>query len=145
MSKSVGRGKNLGEEPMHLGLNATTRSLSKITGMDWYQQYESDTASDGKEGRLVSMHEFSKPWNEWEMHPFGEEAVICVAGEIFLHQDLDGDGANICTTVLQAGQYAVNPKGIWHTADVSAPCSCIFITPGQGTQNRPRIKKADGE
>jgi len=35
----AGRGKKLTDEPMHLGLNATTKSLTKTTGMDWYEAY----------------------------------------------------------------------------------------------------------
>lgn len=65
-----------------------------------------------------------------------KECVICTNGEITLHQD-DGN-SGVQTTVLQAGEYAVNPKGVWHTADCSASCTVIFITPGRGTQHKPR-------
>lgn len=128
---------------MHLGLNATTKSLTKITGMEWYATYVKDTESDGDEGRLVSMFEFTEPWNEWEMHPVGEEAVICTKGEVVFYQDSVGDEKNVTKTLLKAGEYAVNPKGVWHTADVAAPCSCIFITPGRGTQHKPRTPRND--
>lgn len=129
-------GKKLADEPLHLGLNATAYSLSKITGMEWYEKYSKDTEADGNEGRLVSCHTFSESWDMWEMHPEGEECVICTHGEITLHQD-DGK-SGVQTTVLKSGEYAVNPKGVWHTADCSAPCTVIFITPGRGTQHKPR-------
>jgi hypothetical protein len=29
------------------------------------------------------------------------------------------------------------PRGTWHTTKVHAPSSMLFITPGEGTQNRP--------
>ena len=133
-------GKKLSDEPLHLGLDATAYSLSKITGMEWYEKYSKDTEADGNEGRLVSTHTFSESWDMWEMHPEGEEVVICTKGVITLHQD-DGKNAGLQTIVLREGEYAVNPKGVWHTADCNATCSAIFITPGRGTQHKPR----DGE
>jgi len=136
---SLTSGKKLEDSPIHLGLDATTKSLSKITGAEWYQQYTQNTAADGAEGRLVSMYTFTESWDEWEMHPHGEEAVICTAGEITLLQDVGGgDGKDVMVTILKAGEYAINPKGVWHTASCSAPCSCIFITPGVGTEHKPR-------
>jgi hypothetical protein len=27
---------------------------------------------------------------------------------------------------------------VWHTADVHEPGDAVFITPGRGTENRPR-------
>ena len=42
------------------------------------------------------------------------------------------------TVTLQPGQYAINPPGTWHTADVDGEATGIFITSGFGTQIRPR-------
>ena len=42
------------------------------------------------------------------------------------------------TVTLGPGDYAINPPGVWHTADVEAQASAIFITAGEGTQHRPR-------
>jgi hypothetical protein len=42
------------------------------------------------------------------------------------------------TTVLEPGQYAINPPGIWHTADIAEPTRGLFITAGLGTEHRPR-------
>jgi len=39
---------------------------------------------------------------------------------------------------LAAGEYAINPPGVWHTADVTETATAIFITAGEGTQHRPR-------
>jgi quercetin dioxygenase-like cupin family protein len=39
---------------------------------------------------------------------------------------------------LAAGDYAINPPGVWHTADVASPATVLFITSGVGTQHRPR-------
>jgi hypothetical protein len=32
----------------------------------------------------------------------------------------------------------VNPQGVWHTADVQTPGQFMTITPGEGTEHRPR-------
>ena len=52
-----------------------------------------------------------------------------------LHQEIDGVGT---TVELQPGEDVVNPPGAWHTADVTAPCTAVFVTAGPGTQIRPR-------
>ena len=121
---------------VHLGLGATAIPQEPFTGMDWYERYGSRTASDGVEGRLVSLYSFSTPWDSWEMHPKGHEVVVCVAGRIVLHQE-QPDGTKRSTT-LEAGQAVINAPGVWHTADVDALATALFITAGLGTQHRPR-------
>ena len=128
-------GKQLEQNPVHLGLGATAVSEPQFTGMEWYAEYGARHAADGKEGRLVSMFSFSKPWDSWEMHPAGSEVVICTAGEMTLVQEIDGREVR---THLGAGEYAINPPGVWHTADVERSASAVFITAGMGTENRPR-------
>jgi uncharacterized cupin superfamily protein len=126
---------DLSNNPIHLGLGATAVSEPAFTGMDWYAGYGARHAADGVEGRLVTQHTFSEPWSSWEMHPEGAEVVVCIAGVITLIQELDGQHA---PTVLRAGEYAINAPGVWHTADVDAPATALFITAGVGTQHRPR-------
>jgi len=72
----------------------------------------------------------------WEMHPNGAEVVICAAGSMTLHQEL-ADGTSKSVT-LEPGQYAINPPGAWHTADIHGEASAIFITAGVGTRHRAR-------
>ena len=107
-----------------------------MTGMEWYEAYAQRTATDGKEGRLVSLHSFTADWEGWEMHPLGDELVVCIAGEIVLIQE-DPAGA-LHRETLTAGQYLINPAGIWHTADVATNATALFITAGQDTRHRPR-------
>jgi quercetin dioxygenase-like cupin family protein len=122
--------------PVHLGLGATAFSLGEFDGTAaWYQRYGEQTASDGDEGRLVSMFTFTGPWDSWEMHPHGHELVVCTAGEMTLHQEVDGEVRRVH---LRAGEAAVNPPGAWHTADVDGSATALFVTAGRGTQNRPR-------
>jgi quercetin dioxygenase-like cupin family protein len=107
----------------------------EFTGMDWYDAYVDRHAADGEEGRLVQLFSFSENWTSWERHPLGDEVVICTAGEVTLIQEMS-DGVQKVT--LRAGDYAINPRGVWHTADVAGPATALFITAGQGTEHRPR-------
>ncbi|QIG78956.1 cupin domain-containing protein [Stakelama tenebrarum] len=123
--------------PAHLGLGAAITAQPEITGMEWYAAYAERTAADGAEGRLVSLHNFTESWDSWEMHPEGEEMVICVEGGLTLHQELADGTTNRIT--LDRGDYAINPRGTWHTADIDGDsATALFITSGQGTQHRPR-------
>ena len=127
---------SLTERPIHLGLGATAIAQPPFTGMDWYAAYGARNGADGAEGRLVSMHSFGESWDMWEMHPVGHEVVLCTAGEMTLVQE-DADG-NITRTAIRAGEYAINPPGVWHTADIADEASAVFITAGMGTEHRQR-------
>ncbi|MBL6615492.1 MAG: cupin domain-containing protein [Reyranella sp.] len=126
---------SLARFPLHLGLGARAVPQPEFTGMEWYDAYVARHANDGDEGRLVQLSSFSESWTSWERHPVGDEAVICTAGEIVLIQELP-EGLRKVT--LRAGEYAVNPRGVWHTADVTATATALFITAGRGTEHRPR-------
>lgn len=122
--------------PLHLGLGARAVPQPEFTGMEWYAAYAQRSAADGAEGRLVSLYTFSESWTSWERHPAGDEAVICVAGELTLIQELaDGTQHKL---VLRPGEYAINPRGVWHTADIAGKASALFITAGLGTEHRDR-------
>jgi uncharacterized cupin superfamily protein len=121
--------------PLHLGLGAKAVPQPEFTGMEWYAAYGERNAADGSEGRLVSQYSFSESWTSWERHPVGDEAVICLEGEITLIQEWPDGPRSIA---LRAGDYAVNPRGVWHTADVTHHTKTLFITAGAGTEHRPR-------
>ena len=70
------------------------------------------------------------------MHAHGAEVVVCIRGSITLIQDIPGQGH--VATRLEPGEYAINPPGVWHTADVEGSATAIFITAGEGTQHSPR-------
>lgn len=125
------------ERPIHLGLGASAVVEPQFTGsMDWYESYDVRHATDGAEGRLVSMYTFRESWAAWEMHPHGSEVVLCTSGRMTLHQE-HVDGARSMVH-LGPGQYTINPPGVWHTADVDGEATALFITAGSGTQHRPR-------
>ena len=123
--------------PIHLGLGAVAEIEPEFTGdMSWYEGYSDRHADDGIEGRLVTIHSFNESWDSWEMHPSGSEVVLCVDGEITLHQE-HSDGST-SSVGLSAGEYAINPPGTWHTADIEDSATALFITAGYGTEHRPR-------
>jgi mannose-6-phosphate isomerase-like protein (cupin superfamily) len=127
---------NLVKFPVHLGLGAKAERLDGYDGTpSWYERYGAAHASDGADGRLVSMNDFTESWTTWEVHPEGDELVVCVSGRMTLHQEIDGKTA---TVTLGAGEAIVNPPGAWHTADIDEPATALFITAGRGTQVRAR-------
>ena len=128
---------DLSRTPVHLGLGATAVPQEPFTGeMSWYQRYTERVAADGREARLVSMGTFEEPWSMWEMHPEGHELVVCLSGRIVVHQELAG--GEVVASVLEPGMAVINEPGVWHTADVEAPATALFVTAGVGTEHRPR-------
>ncbi len=128
--------RQLSEAFIHLGLGASAVPQPPFNGMEWYETYGARHGGDGPEGRLVSQHTFTEAWDSWEMHPKGAEVVICIAGTMALTQEFP-DGSRT-TLELSSGDYAINPPGVWHIADVAQSATAIFITSGEGTEHRPR-------
>jgi len=42
------------------------------------------------------------------------------------------------SVTLRPGDYAINPRDVWHTADVTGRATALFTTVGWGTERRPR-------
>lgn len=122
--------------PIHLGPGAVAVPQPAFAGLAWYEDYGKRHGGDGAEGRLVSLHSFAESWDVWEMHPAGAEVVICVEGAMTLLQE-QANGS-IAAIALAVGDYAINPPGVWHSADVAGRCAAVFITAGEGTQHKPR-------
>jgi len=124
--------------PVHLGPRGKAISEPAFDGIDWYAAYADRHSGDGSDGWLVTQFSFAENWRQWEIHPEGSEVVLCIAGQLTLIQERsDEDFARI---TLNAGDYAINPAGVWHTADVpkGGSATCLFITPGIDTSHRPR-------
>ena len=132
--------RSLEKFPIHLGKGATAVSQPEFPrderAMQWYMDYGARHAEDGEEGRLVSCFRFTEDWAGWEMHPAGDEFVLCVEGAITVLQE-QPDGS-VLAVPLGPGDYAINPPGVWHTADVHGEATGFFVTAGIGTQGRPR-------
>lgn len=92
--------------------------------------------TDLEHGRTMMGFSFSEPWSTWEMHPGGDEIVVLLQGSASFVLELDKGVKRLSLSV--PGQFVVVPRGVWHTADAQGPTSMLFITPGAGTQHRPR-------
>lgn len=94
---------------------------------------ELDQRFDDFKGRvLVSCFSFERDWDTWEMHPAGDEIVCLLSGRATL--ELEGRGTLAELSV--PGSYVIVPRGTWHTAHTAVPTRMLFITPGEGTQNK---------
>jgi len=121
---------------VHLGLGARAEPLPGFSwSEDYLRRYQAGHEADGDEGRLVMIGPEQATWTSWERHPAGDEVVVALSGRQTLIQEVDGEQYRI---ELRAGQAVINPRGVWHTADVHEPGSALFITPGRGTEHRPR-------
>ena len=70
-----------------------------------------------------------------ERHPAGDEIVCLLSGDVKMV--LDRGGAEEVAGLRDPGSYVVVPKGTWHTARTSVPTRMLFVTPGEGTENKP--------
>ena len=83
---------------------------------------------------LVASHTFDEDWPTWEIHPAGDEVVVLLSGDADLVLAKD-DGDEIIA-MSEPGTYAVVPRNTWHTARVRDRTTMLFVTPGEGTENR---------
>jgi quercetin dioxygenase-like cupin family protein len=122
--------------PIHLGPGGTAHA---VEGFDWsperLAEYDRATRADGPDGRMVMMFEMKGEWSSWERHPAGAEVVIACTGTHRFVQELD-DGEHVVE--LGPGEALINPPGVWHTADSGPGGWIVTITPGLGTEHRPR-------
>ena len=83
---------------------------------------------------LISSYSFDRDWDTWERHPYGDEFVCLITGQIqFVLEDSDGNQTiNLC----KPGEFLIVPRGIWHTAKIKDRCTVLFLTPGQGTEKK---------
>jgi mannose-6-phosphate isomerase-like protein (cupin superfamily) len=84
---------------------------------------------------LVSSFAFDADWPSWEIHPAGDEIVCLLSGEATMILDRNGTEETVHLSV--PGSFVIVPKATWHTARTSTPTRMLFVTPGQGTRNKP--------
>ncbi|MCW2350613.1 cupin domain-containing protein [Sphingobium sp. B12D2B] len=129
--------KSLSIYPIHLARGGKAVAQPAMTSDPaWYAAYDARHGGDGADGRLVSAYRFSSNWSMWERHPLGDEIVYCIAGAVTLRQR--GEDGTETHVALSAGDYAINPANVWHTADAAGEVEPLFITPGSGTEHEPR-------
>jgi mannose-6-phosphate isomerase-like protein (cupin superfamily) len=88
-----------------------------------------------KDHVLVATFTFDADWTTWERHPAGDEIVCLLSGRATLV--LDRDGRHDTIELLEPGEFVVVPQGTWHTARTRVPTNMLFVTPGEGTENKP--------
>lgn len=86
------------------------------------------------EGRLVIAGDLAEDMNQWEMHPAGEELLLCHSGrfEVLLETPAGEE-----RFALGPGEAFVVPRGAWHRVLVREPGRLLFVTWGEGTRHRP--------
>lgn len=96
---------------------------------------ELDERYDGFTGHLlIACHSFDGDWPTWEIHPHGDELVCLLSGDA--EMILRSSTGDVVQRLSDPGAFAVVPADTWHTAKVYAPTTMIFVTPGEGTENR---------
>lgn len=86
------------------------------------------------EGRLITAYHLSEDMGHWEMHPAGEEVLICISGSAeAVLQRPDGEES----IAMSPGTGCIVPRGVWHRLRVHEPGIVMFITPGEGTRHKP--------
>ena len=83
---------------------------------------------------LVAQHDFDADWPSWECHPAGDELVILLSGSA--EMVLRGGDRDHHLRLARPGEFLCVPAGVWHTARIGEPTRMLFITPGEGTDNR---------
>lgn len=123
--------KNLTET--YLLLNETG-DVKEIEGGEKFWRLPEDELNRIADGWMISEFEFDSDWQNWEMHPEGDEIVYILSGSVdFL---LEENGAVKKIEVRGKGLIVI-PRGVWHTAKTNSPCTAMHITLGKGTQHRP--------
>jgi quercetin dioxygenase-like cupin family protein len=86
-------------------------------------------------GRLMMIETSPQPWNTWERHSQGDEIVLVLEGVGTFIQEVEGE---LISIAVKAGDTIINPKGVWHTADVVEPIKAVYMTPCPGTEHKER-------
>ena len=97
---------------------------------------ELDRRCGGFKGHvLVATFSFDADWPTWERHPQGDELVCLLSGQATLVLDRQGRKEEV--ELRKSGEYVLVPKATWHTARTSVATTMLFVTPGEGTENKP--------
>jgi mannose-6-phosphate isomerase-like protein (cupin superfamily) len=102
----------------------------------FWEELSSNARPELDPGRLLMTFSFTEDWPTWEVHPAGDEVVALISGEATLV--LETPNGEHLLELTKPGDFAIVPRGVWHTARIKRPTTMFFITPGEGTENRPR-------
>jgi len=107
----------------------------------WEDLMSGDPKSDdaravaATEGAMLSAYDMEADWTNWENHPAGDEVIVMLKGQAEFILELP---QGLHSVHIGEGECCIVPKGVWHTANISAPCRMLALTPGKGTHHRPR-------
>ena len=127
---------DLSQQPIHLDDQANAVALEnfQFDGAS-FEGYIAAHCTDKSPGRLVMIESSPISWDTWEIHPAGDELVIVLEGRGEMLQQTDRGEVRID---IYPGATVINPKGVWHTANVEQAIKAIYITPCPGTDHKPR-------
>ncbi|MBP6013557.1 MAG: cupin domain-containing protein [Alphaproteobacteria bacterium] len=117
-------------EATFLGLDGKGCVTTLPVGPDFWETIDRNPAA---RGTLVSEQVSKTDWPHWEMHPKGDEVVYLLGGDMTLILERQSGEEHV---KLQAGQAVVIPAGTWHRALVPVVSRMLFITYGEGTQQK---------
>jgi len=100
-----------------------------------YEQLDA-TYGDFAGRTLISCHSFEDDWPTWEVHPKGDEFVVLLSGDVDMV--LASENSDETLRLSEPGAFVIVPRGIWHTAKVRETATMLFVTPGEGTDNRAK-------
>lgn len=87
-----------------------------------------------RNGLVLTLHEVNTPqdvhYPAWEMHPEGDELLICAFGSLAVEFRNEGIER---TAPLPLRSAFIVPVGVWHRLIVHEPSVLIAITPGHNT------------
>lgn len=110
-------------------LNAESFRVTETLWSDIDERY-----GDFAGNLLISSFTFEGDWPTWETHPAGDEFVVLLSGEAeMVLARPEGDESQMLS---EPGDFIVVPRGVWHTAKINTPTTMLFVTPGEGTENR---------
>ena len=88
---------------------------------------------------LISCHSFDDDWTTWEVHPKGDEFVVLLDGDVEMM--LATESGEKAIHLNEPGSFVIVPRGVWHTAIVRRRAQMLFVTPGEGTENRAEPRR----
>ena len=86
---------------------------------------------------LASTREFDSDRATWERHPAGDEIALLLSGAAKIL--LETNAGELPAELTESGSYIAVPRHTRRTVRVSGPTRMLFITPGEGAENRARI------
>jgi mannose-6-phosphate isomerase-like protein (cupin superfamily) len=87
---------------------------------------------------MIVQYEYTESWQTQEMHPYCDEIITLLSGEVEFVLDRDAGEERV---PMHAGETLIIPKGVWHTGRVVSKAIAQHILMGRGTQIRKAGEK----